>query len=248
MGAVEECRLQQMHDTDQSEKFWWEARKITPEGEEIIAKSEYTVDDLVSRGPIEQEEGLRMHEELSLDANARIVNYLINNGWKIAESNDQGMATTMNRDDHWPEPVPIKLTAQIQDKIAVIAIEGEIDGNTISLWPDYLKLTLDNDLIAVIANLAGVRIMSDGGLKGFYFGCGVAKDLNVKLAVACPQPWLADLFLGMGIDKFIPLYESVEAALTSMKNIERVKMGASFGWIDKRNIIEKRRPWWKFWG
>lgn len=254
MGAVEVCRLQHMHSEYEPDLYWWEARKVTPGGEAVIRRIEYSVQELESKRPIDQVDRHRMQEKLSKNAYIHIVWGLRSNGWYVAETNERGIATIMKRGGQYPERDPVKLTTQFQDQVAIISIAGEIDAFSISPWGEYLEQTLKKDVTAVVINMEGVEFMGSGGLKIFYRTTKfVAKDANVKLVVVCPQPILLNIFRGVGLVLSLPVFESVDEALNSMENIEVVKMGVSYGWVDKRTylerkIIEKRKPWWKFWG
>ncbi|MCB1795244.1 MAG: anti-sigma factor antagonist [Candidatus Competibacteraceae bacterium] len=110
----------------------------------------------------------------------------------------------------------MKVEVSTQDEITVVAVTGEVDGGSApGLQAQILPLLQQEGTL--ILDLGGVPYMSSAGLRILLLLYRQAVSRNGRVALAGLEETIKDTMAVTGFLKFFTVVDSVEQALTTLK-------------------------------
>lgn len=97
------------------------------------------------------------------------------------------------------------------DKVAVLAVAGELDLATVKTFREVVTGRLDGSA-DVVLDVAGLAFCDSTGLGAIVGLHRAAKEAGVRLVLAAPRQRLASLLQISGVDRVVGVYRSVDAA------------------------------------
>ena len=107
----------------------------------------------------------------------------------------------------------MEFSTEIQDKIAVVVVVGEIDAHTAGDVADYIQQTMTESLETLIIDLSGVNFMSSSGLRVILAAYQQGRELAIRIVLAAPQSGVLKVLNTSGFTRVISCYDSVEEAI-----------------------------------
>lgn len=110
----------------------------------------------------------------------------------------------------------IRLDVKTAGGHVLVEVSGEIDLSTAPTLRAALDGVIDDGARELILDLEGVRFMDSTGLRVLMAVVNRRESVSLSV-VACP-PLISRIFSITGVDRVIPMFVSVEAAVEAMAN------------------------------
>ena len=102
---------------------------------------------------------------------------------------------------------------------------GEVDLGTVPTLRSNLKAMLEDNL-NVIVDLKGIQYIDSTGIKALLDAHRLFSQRGQRFVVSEPNAICRKLFGITGVDKTIPIFESVAAALASFRSLAKLPPGS----------------------
>jgi anti-sigma B factor antagonist len=120
-----------------------------------------------------------------------------------------------------PDPVLELSVRDAQADAAVITAVGDIDYSSHTLLRDVAGGAVDRNRIRIVLELSGVRICDSTGLSVFVQLHRRTTARGGWFRIAAPRPLLVSTLAITYLDRLLPVYDSVDAALKAASEDQR---------------------------
>lgn len=109
----------------------------------------------------------------------------------------------------------LSLATRVVSAHTVLEVGGEVDVYTAPKLRDRITELLDGGIKALIVDLGKVEFMDSTGLGVLVGSYRRSSALGTSFAVVCGRESLLKIFRITGLDQVLPLFESIDAAVTA---------------------------------
>ncbi len=107
----------------------------------------------------------------------------------------------------------VNITSDMQGNVAVIGVNGRIDGSSAPQLDDALQAAINGKHFKIVADLSGTEFMSSAGMRALLKARLAVQDKHGELRLAAPSDYLMDSLKLVGLDKLFHIFPSRGAAL-----------------------------------
>lgn len=115
-----------------------------------------------------------------------------------------------------PAPVKLSLSRTERDDVAIMTVSGEVDVYTAPQLRSALEERVAADQTRVVVDLSGVSFIDSTGLGVLVGRLKVLRKIGGSLRVVCTDERILRLFSITGLDRVLPIHDSVDSALASV--------------------------------
>ena len=105
---------------------------------------------------------------------------------------------------------------EIDNRIHVIAVSGEVDFYAAPEFRERVRAVIDSGKRRLVIDLLGVRFMDSTGLGVLFSTLKRLRSLDGQLAIVCDDAEIFSLFEMVGLERVFALYPSREAAVRAL--------------------------------
>lgn len=115
------------------------------------------------------------------------------------------------------EPAAVKLTVSTseRDEVVVVTVSGEVDVYTASQLRSALEDQIVAGRTALVVDLEDVGFIDSTGLGVLVGRLKTVRKAGGWLSVVCTNERILRLFGITGLDKVLPVHDSIESAITA---------------------------------
>jgi anti-sigma B factor antagonist len=106
----------------------------------------------------------------------------------------------------------VALTTRQGRGCTVVQVHGALDLASAPALRAYLQRVMDDGVSVIVLDLAGVGFMDSSGLGAVVWGYKELRQLSGRLCLAAVQPVVRRVFDLTSVDRFVGIYDSLEAA------------------------------------
>lgn len=112
----------------------------------------------------------------------------------------------------------METSAQQFSDATLLTVEGRIDHKTAKNFEGVLKEHLEGDRLSpvLVLDLAGLEYMTSAGLRVLMIAAKTCATQQRELAVASPQPLIAEIFKISRFDLVLKIFPSVDEAFDAL--------------------------------
>ncbi|MCV7013826.1 STAS domain-containing protein [Mycolicibacterium madagascariense] len=101
--------------------------------------------------------------------------------------------------------------------IRILTVRGALDLSTAPVLSAAIADSLHDPYTAIVVDLSELEFLASAGMTVLLEGHGAAGDVGKELGVVADGPGTSRPITMMGVDQVVPLYASLDAALTDLR-------------------------------